>query len=327
VDLLPLFDDPQEERFDRKRFAERLRELAQDGVLIGGSSWKYEGWLGQIYTRERYLWRGKLSQKRFEEDCLAEYAETFPIVGGDFSFYQFPTPEFWAKLFRAVPKTFQFGLKAPEEITIREFPMHARYGSKAGLANPLFLSREMFEGSFLEPLEPYREQIAVIMFEFGTFARNVYDSVDDYLRDLEPFLASLPAGWRFAVEIRNPSFLVRSYFDLLARYGVAHVFNAWTRMPTLAEQLAIEGAFTTDFIVARALLRKGRSYEDAVKLFAPYTQVQDPNPETRRALRHIVERARQRKERAYLFINNRLEGNAPGTIEGILDETHAADVQ
>ncbi|MGA1129486.1 MAG: DUF72 domain-containing protein, partial [Chthoniobacterales bacterium] len=55
--------------------------LARDSNLyLGTSSWKYEGWLGQIYDEQRYLTRGKLSTKRFETECLEEYAETFPSV-------------------------------------------------------------------------------------------------------------------------------------------------------------------------------------------------------------------------------------------------------
>jgi uncharacterized protein YecE (DUF72 family) len=80
--------------FDKEELARRLRALADQRIFIGTSSWKYDGWLGQIYTRERYFSRGKFSQKAFEAECLAEFAETFPIVCGDFSFYQFPTPEF-----------------------------------------------------------------------------------------------------------------------------------------------------------------------------------------------------------------------------------------
>src|SRR5437899_10907067 len=85
--------------FDLAGLAEKLRELARQNILIGGSSWKYEGWLGQIYSRERYLARGKFSKRTFERECLTEYSETFPTVCGDFAFYQFPTDEFWAKLF------------------------------------------------------------------------------------------------------------------------------------------------------------------------------------------------------------------------------------
>src|ERR1700734_3316471 len=104
--MLPLFDPPS--AFNRAGLAQRLRALAAQNILIGGSSWKYEGWLGQIYSPERYLSRGKFSKKRFEAECIAEYAETFPVVCGDFSFYQFPTPEFWQKLFLSAPPSLKF---------------------------------------------------------------------------------------------------------------------------------------------------------------------------------------------------------------------------
>lgn len=159
------------------------------------------------------------------------------------------------------------------------------------------------------------------MFEFGAFSRAAYERPDEFIRDLDVFLSRLPSGWRFAVEIRNPGLLVPDYFDVLAKHSVAHVFNAWTRMPPLSEQIEIPGAFTADFLVVRALLRQGRPYEEAVKQFSPYTRIFDPNPETRGAIRAIIERSKQRKIPAYLFINNRLEGNAPGTIAAILEES------
>ena len=70
-----------------------LRRLAESGVYFGTSSWKYEGWLGSIYTPKRYVTRKKFSRKKFEAECIREYAATFPTVGGDFSFYQFPSAE------------------------------------------------------------------------------------------------------------------------------------------------------------------------------------------------------------------------------------------
>jgi hypothetical protein len=53
--------------------AERVAALARDGIYVGTSSWKYEGWLGLIYTPERYTTRGKCSHAKFEATCLAEY--------------------------------------------------------------------------------------------------------------------------------------------------------------------------------------------------------------------------------------------------------------
>ena len=48
--------------------------------------------------------------------------------------------------------------------------------------------------------------------------------------------------------------------------------------------------------------------------FQPYKEIQEPNPPAREGLKEILERARNKRQLAFLFVNNRLEGNAPGTI-------------
>jgi uncharacterized protein YecE (DUF72 family) len=313
----PLFDEPG--GFDRDSLASRLRGLAEQRIYIGGSSWKYEGWLGQIYSRERYLSRGKFSHRLFEAECLKEYAETFPAVCGDFAFYQFPTEEFWSKLFQKTPRHFQFAFKVPEQVTCKVFPTHARYGPQAGRENEAFLDAHILREMFLRPLLPHRDQTAVLIFEFGSFGKRSFEDAGAFVERLHPFLAALPREFRYAVEIRNPEFLERDYFACLRSHGVAHVYNAWSRMPELRQQLAIPESATADFQVCRALLRRGRVYEEAVKTFAPYTEVQDPNPEARESMRVLIGRARENKEFLFLFVNNRLEGNAPATILSVVD--------
>jgi uncharacterized protein YecE (DUF72 family) len=315
--MLPLFDEPP--AFDRARLAERLRDLARESIFVGGSSWKYEGWFGQVYTRSNYLARGRYSKRLFEETCLREYAETFPTVCGDFSFYQFPGDEFWRRLFSQAPEGFRFAFKAPEQITCRVFPRHQRYGQQGGEENKSFLDAEMLKQLFLRPLWPHRARTALVIFEFGTFAKRAIPDLGAFLERLDPFLAALPPEFRYAVEIRNPEFLAAEYFDCLRGRGVAHVYNAWSRMPELREQMEIPASVTADFTVCRALLRRGRLYEDAVALFEPYTEVKDPNPEARDAMRLLIHRSREQRRMAFLFVNNRLEGNAPATILSVVD--------
>lgn len=316
---LPLFDDHDLDRPPlAARLGPKLHALADQGVFLGTSSWKYEGWLGSIYDEARYKVRGKFSQRAFEQECLAEYAETFPLVGGDFSFYQFPSASYWEKLFRGGPDLL-FGLKAPEEVTVATWPGHARYGQRAGQANDAFLNARLFETAFARPLGPYRARVAVVMFEFGTFPKKTFPKTSAFLERLGAFLAALPAGLRYAVEVRNPEYLGADYFATLKSHGVAHVCNAWTRMPELLDQVEMPGVDTADFLVARALLKKGRSYEQAVGMFEPYRETQEPNPRARDGLVALGERARRRKKPAFLFINNRLEGFAPGTIEAVAD--------
>jgi uncharacterized protein YecE (DUF72 family) len=312
-----LFDEPSS--FDRDTFATRLKQLAARHIYIGGSSWKYEGWLGQIYSRSNYLVRGRFSQKLFNETCLKEYTQTFPAVCGDFAFYQFPSDEFWRRLFRQTPDGFRFAFKVPEQVTCKVFPGHARYGAQSGIENESFLDAGLLKDSLLRPLEPYRDRAALLIFEFGGFSKKAFRDVSDFLERLDPFLAKLPREFRYAVEIRNPDFLEREYFACLRTHKVAHVFNAWSRMPELRYQMKIPDSFTADFIVSRALLRQGRGYEDAVQLFSPYTEVRDPNPEVRASLRDMVRIAQDKQIPAYLFVNNRLEGNAPATIMAIME--------
>ena len=313
-----LFDFPDSES---ALLRNALGGLAGERIYLGCSSWKYEGWLDQVYTRSNYLSRGRFSRKAFEAECLREYAGIFPTVCGDFAFYQFPSESFWQRLFSQTPPEFQFAFKVPEQITCKLFPSHPRYGAQGGLANPSFLDSYLLQESFLRPLEPYREKISALIFEFGSFSRGLFSGVREFLELLDPFLAALPQQFRYAVEIRNEEFLEAEYFGCLRSHRVAHVFNAWARMPELKDQLAIPESITTDFIVSRALLRRGRPYEQAVKLFSPYTKIQDPNPEARAALRDLIQRARDSRRAAYIYVNNRLEGNAPATILAVAGES------
>ncbi|MCU0245162.1 MAG: DUF72 domain-containing protein [Bryobacter sp.] len=301
------------------RLTPALSQLAARGVYFGTSSWKYEGWLGQIYTPARYQTRGKFSAKKFEETCLAEYAQVFPVVCGDFSFYQFPSRSYWEKLFTGAPRPLRFAFKVPEELTVKTWPKHARYGKRAGQENESFLNADLFENAFGSALHPYAARIACLIFEFSPFSRQTWSTPAEFFEKLDRFLAALPARYRYAVEIRNLELFTAEYRALLRHHRVAHVLNAWTRMPEIGEQLKVPEVHTADFTVVRALLKQGRAYEDAVRTFEPYERVQEENPAARAALVEVARRAMEKKEPAYIFVNNRLEGNAPGTIQAVAD--------
>ena len=98
------------------------------------------------------------------------------------------------------------------------------------------------------------------------------------------------------------------YFAVLREHEVAHVFSSWTRMPAIGDQLDLPGSVSAPFIVARALLRPGRTYDEAVDAFAPYDRIREPNPELRRDLVRLIETAVNARIPAYLLVNNRAEG-------------------
>jgi uncharacterized protein YecE (DUF72 family) len=136
---------------------------------------------------------------------------------------------------------------------------------------------------------------------------------------MDEFLHRLPKGYDYAVEIRNRSFLRSEYLEILRRHEAGHVLNSWTRMPSIIEQLQMGGILTAPFSVARALLKPGRYYEDAVKLFQPYDRIKEEIPELRLGLVEAVQRCVAEGRTLYAYVNNRAEGNSPKTIEAILD--------
>ncbi len=299
-------------------------ELAVHGVFMGTSSWKYEGWLGQLYSPERYAYRGKLAKTRFQRDCLAEYAQVFKTVCVDAAYYDFPRREYLHKLADAVPDDFQFGLKVTDAITIKKYPRLDRFGAKAGQPNRDFLNADLFGTAFLKPCEEIRSKIGVLMFEFSRFWPSDYEHGRDFVSDLDGFLGKLPKGWPYAVELRNKHWLREEYFACLAGHGITHVFNSWEAMPSVSEQLAMPGSRTNpSLITARFLLKPGRKYEEAVKTFQPYDKVQDANPDARAAGQELIREGKSAggQRKTFIYVNNRMEGNALETIAALVVET------
>ncbi len=299
---------------------QKLQSLADQRVLVGTSSWKYPGWRGQLYDDQRYLTRGKFSEAKFDRECLAEYAATFGTVCVDAGYYQFPTEKWLEKLRGAVGPDFRFSFKVTELITLKQFPNLPRHGHHAGKPNEHFLNARLFRSSFLRACEPFRDHIGALIFEFSQFYPRDFERGRDFVAALDSFLTELPRDWQYGVEIRNRAFLQPVYFDVLSRHGVAHVFNSWTRMPSVSEQLDMPRSVTTDFIIARFLLTPGRKYEEAVSAFSPYSETKAADPDARAAGRALIAKATEGKRRSFIYVNNRLEGNALATIEAMIAE-------
>jgi len=312
--------------FDREKMKAAAEALASEGVFIGTSSWKYPGWLGQLYADDRYVWHGKYSEARFERLCLAEYAEVFKTVCVDAAYYRFPDHRFLEQLVSQVPGDFLFALKVTDRITIKYFANLPRFGMRAGTTNEDFLNAGLFESEFLGPCREFQPYIGVLIFEFSHFSPREFERGRDFVQTLDQFLAALPKGWRYGVEIRNRSFLHADYFATLARRGVAHVFSSWQGMPPLDEQIALPGSRTSpEFFGARLLLRPGRRYEQAVKLFSPYDRIKDAYPEGRAAGARLIREARSQRGAAkgFIYVNNRFEGNALETIAAMVEQAGA----
>jgi uncharacterized protein YecE (DUF72 family) len=309
--------------FERDQMRTDAARLAGEGVFIGTSSWKYPGWLGQLYTNDRYVWHGRFSEARFERLCLAEYAEVFKTVCVDAAYYKFPDHAFLEKLVAQVPADFLFALKVTDRITIKHYANLPRFGRHAGTANEDFLNAGLFASAFLGPCQAFQANLGLLIFEFSHFSPREFERGREFVEVLDEFLGKLPRGWRYGVEIRNRTFLHPEYFAMLARHGAAHVFSSWQDMMPVSEQLALPGSRTSpDFFGARLLLKPGRKYEEAVKLFSPYDRIKDPYPEGRAAGASLIQEARSRAAatKGFIYVNNRFEGNALATIAAMVEQ-------
>jgi uncharacterized protein YecE (DUF72 family) len=321
---LPLFAEehpPTPQSAYAQKNAERLHRWASRGIYFGTSSWKYPGWKGMVYTR-RYP-----NQRTFEQECLAEYSALFPTVCADFALYDFPSPDKMQIMYDQTSDHFRVSLKVTDRITVRRYPKLDRHGPLAGTENPDFLNVALFEEQFLRPIEQLKDKCGVLIFEFSSFYPASGITYDVFLKKIDDFLSRLPKKHSYAIEIRNRDFLTDEYLALLRSHGVAHTLNNWTRMPPILQQIELAGVLTTSFSVARALLKPGRTYQEAVEQFQPYDRIQEENPELRTGLAGAVRRCVGEGKKLYAYVNNRAEGNSPKTIEAILDILDAYPVE
>jgi hypothetical protein len=76
--------------------------------------------------------------------------------------------------------------------------------------------------------------------------------------------------------------------------------------------------FTAPLAVQKLLTPMKMSYEAAMKRAEPYTKIVEEIPQMRREAVQVVRPAVDAGRRAYVLANNRAEGNAPLTVEGLV---------
>lgn len=156
-------------------------------VWIGTSGYNYPEWKGSFYPRD--LAASKM---------LAYYAERFPTVEVNYTFYRMPTAAVVSGWAATVPPAFRFALKAPRRIThiakLRDCqePVKAFFDAAAALGPQL--------GPALFQLAPtYKKDLAA----------------------LDGFLETLPPRARAAFEFRHPSWFDADVMERLRRCNLA----------------------------------------------------------------------------------------------------------
>ena len=266
--------------------------------------------------------RGKFSQRKFEAECLAEYAEIFPVGLRRLQLLPVPQPRLLATSSSASrPIRSGSPSRSPRRSPSRPGPATPVTAPGPARPTPRSSTPGCSTGEFAAPAgalpRPGRRPDLRVRHDPEVDLR----TAAEFPGRLDAFLGAL-ARRVSATRSRSatPSTSAPATSPTLAAHGVAHVFNAWTRMPDLAAQAELPGAFTADFTVVRALLRPGRTYEQAVSALRALSQrPANPTrpPATASARSPIGSRRRQKP--AFVFVNNRLEGHAPTTIEAVAE--------
>jgi uncharacterized protein YecE (DUF72 family) len=140
-----------------------LRDLAARNVYVGTANWRYKRWVGDVYRCERYLEGGRFSPSRFYEDSLAEYAETFHLVGVDYTKSHFPTGSEAQRLFELTPPGFVYALRVPRVVTEPVYRRRVTGHHDSDPLNPKFLSAHTFYRCFYRRWKDFADRVAVVI--------------------------------------------------------------------------------------------------------------------------------------------------------------------
>jgi len=256
------------------------------GMYLGTSAFTAAGWEGSFYPK------GMRSA-----DYLAFYAEHFPTVEVDSTFYGCPSARTVGNWAARTPEGFLFSVKVPQVITHEKALVDC--------------ASEFDE--FVKTMELLGPKLGPMVFQFPLFDRWKFPSRDGFLAVLEQFLKKLPVDRKFAIEIRNKSWLDARFADVLREYNVALVLTDTSFVPRPWEMKEQFDLVTSDFLYVRWLGdRKGIEKQTT----AWDKTVIDRQEDLRNwvdLLRRLINDKRIRKTFAYA--NNHYAGHGPATVK------------
>jgi len=256
------------------------------GMYLGTSAFTAAGWEGTFYPK------GMRSA-----DYLAFYAEHFPTVEVDSTFYGCPSARTVGNWAARTPEGFLFSVKVPQAIT------HEK----------ALVDCDAEFDEFVKTMEHLGPKLGPMVFQFPFFDRWKFPKQDGFLAVLAPFLKKLPADRKFAMEIRNKSWLDARFADMLREYNVALALTDTSFVPRPWEMKEQFDLVTSDFLYVRWLGdRKGIEKQTTTWDRAIIDRQEDLRNWVD-LLRRLINDKRIRKTFAYA--NNHYAGHGPATIK------------
>ena len=300
-------------------------------VFIGTASDRYAGWIGQIYSEERF---GKAVSARpktvggrsFEErvlpvESVEEYFQHFSVLELDFTFYSLlfdkelrPTQNY--HVLRAYEKHLdkedRLILKVPQVVFAQRLWRGGKFQE-----NPDYLNPEIFTRQFYGPaVDLLGSKISGFIFEQEYQPKKKRGASDEYAAALREFLDGIPEDDRYHMETRTESYLREPYFAVLEQYGVGQVLSHWTWLPPLGRQFALSRRRFLNGgnqAVVRLMTPIGMRYEDAYVKAHPFDHLIDGmmSPRMIDETVEIMGAGIDHQVNTNVIINNRAGGNAP----------------
>src|SRR3984893_3202116 len=262
----------------------RARISAMADIRIGTSAFTANGWPSTFYP-----------QGLPEREYLTYYATKFDTVEVDSTFYRAPTLTTVQGWYSKTPPGFIFAAKVPQTITHEKMLQDCE--------------QEMTE--FLNVMDELRDKLGPLLFQFGYFDRKAFVGVNDFLARLVPFLKKLPKDHKFAVEIRNKSWLVPQFIEALRERGVALALIDQSWMPRPAQWFEKFDPITSDFTYVR-LLGDRKEIEKQTKVWNKI--IVDRQAELSEWA-EILGKVHMRKIQIFAYANNHYAGHGPMTVE------------
>jgi len=302
----PPATDPQPASVD-KRLAELAGRLPAR-LYLGTSSWSFPGWQGLVYA-------GRHNKTELSRRGLLAYGQhpLLRTVGIDSTYYRMASAQRLRDWAQQVPRDFRFLMKAPEELL-------APWSRQPGRDNPRYLdagyAAERVVGPFLEGLG---EKAGILLLQFPPQGRGIATEPRRFAERLYRFLAALPKGPRYAVEVRDAPLYGSELLAALHHGGALPVLSVHPRAapPAVQERLYVERPVGP--LVVRWMLRRDRAYEEARADFAPFNRLLAPDPASRALLAGLCRRALAAGDDVYVIANNKAEGCSPLSLAGLAE--------
>jgi len=277
-------------------------------LRIGTCSWKFPSWHGLVYSAPKGI------------NYLQEYATHYNTVEIDQWFWslfgdtvKLPDPQDVQAYRDSVPDDFRFTVKAPNSITLSH--LHSAKG-KPLVANPHFLSPSLC-GTFLARLDPLRDLLGPVMFQFEYLNKQKMPSQDQFQALFQRFVEQLPTSYQYGVEIRNQNYLNASYFQFLLRNKLVPVLLQGYWMPPVEGIFERWGAELARHQAVVIRLHGPNRQEMEEETGSQWDQIIVPRDRELGAVVSMSQRLVAEKVDVYLNVNNHYEGSAPITIERI----------